>query len=70
MAAPAVAHHSFSEFDQRRLIEVSGTLTEVAWQNPHVRLRLKAVEVGKSVTWTSSATRSAFSRDSVSTPGR
>ena len=34
---PATAHHSFSAvFDRERPIEVSGTITEVEWANPHV----------------------------------
>ena len=45
------AHHSFSEFDQRKTIEISGTLSDVAWQNPHVRLKVQSVEAGRVVTW-------------------
>ncbi|MEJ1962059.1 MAG: DUF6152 family protein [Gammaproteobacteria bacterium] len=47
----AWSHHSFSEFDQQRTIEVSGTVTDVAWQNPHVRLKVQSQENGKLVTW-------------------
>jgi hypothetical protein len=45
------AHHSFSEYDQKRTIEIAGTLSEVAWQNPHVRLKVQSLEAGKVVTW-------------------
>jgi len=45
------AHHSFTEFDQKRTIEISGTLSDVAWQNPHVRLKVQSMEGGKIVTW-------------------
>lgn len=45
------AHHSFSEFDQSRTIEISGTLREVAWQNPHVRLKVQSEDAGSVVTW-------------------
>ena len=45
------AHHSFSEFDQSRTIEISGTLSEVAWQNPHVRLKVQSEDAGNVVTW-------------------
>ena len=47
----ASAHHSFAEFDQTRTIEITGTLTDVAWQNPHVKLKVKSMEGGREVTW-------------------
>ena len=34
---PVLAHHSFvAAFDRDRSIEVTGTVTEVEWLNPHV----------------------------------
>ena len=36
--APAVAHHSYVEFDSEKTIEIEGTLVAAAWQNPHSRL--------------------------------
>lgn len=47
----AHAHHSFAEYDQKKTIEVTGTLTDVAWQNPHVRLKVQSTEGGRVVTW-------------------
>jgi hypothetical protein len=47
----ACAHHSAAEYDPDRIIEFSGTLSEVAWQNPHVLLKVASVEAGTSTTW-------------------
>jgi Family of unknown function (DUF6152) len=39
--APAAAHHSFAAvFDRDRPIELTGTVTEVEWLNPHVWIYL------------------------------
>jgi hypothetical protein len=41
LAGPAVAHHSFAAFDQQKIVEIEGTLIEVNWVNPHVRLKVR-----------------------------
>jgi hypothetical protein len=53
VAAPGFsgAHHSSSEYDQKRITEIAGTLSEVLWQNPHAMLKVTVVEAGKSVVW-------------------
>jgi Family of unknown function (DUF6152) len=50
----ALAHHSISaEFDSTRRITLSGTLTKVAWGNPHsfFYLEVKDAKSGAVVTW-------------------
>lgn len=37
---PASAHHSFTMFDQTKKVEISGTVAEVQWTNPHVWVEL------------------------------
>jgi len=55
VAAPlaAAAHHSFrAQYDSEIVVEVSGTITEVAWTNPHARFYVAADdEDGETVTW-------------------
>jgi hypothetical protein len=40
-ALPAFAHHGWSSFDQDKPLYLSGTLTQVRWQNPHAEVMLK-----------------------------
>jgi Family of unknown function (DUF6152) len=42
LAAPVLAHHGWSSFDQDKPLYLSGTLTQVRWQNPHIEVMLRA----------------------------
>jgi hypothetical protein len=44
---PALAHHSSALiYDRERIAEAEGTITQVLWANPHVRLKLRGAEPG------------------------
>lgn len=38
--APALAHHSFAMFDEKKQVEIHGTVKEFLWTNPHSLLVL------------------------------
>ena len=40
IALPAFAHHSFSMFDQEKVVKLDGTVKELEWTNPHSWLRI------------------------------
>jgi hypothetical protein len=50
---PAFAHHPFaSEFDANAPVRVIGTVTQVNWSNPHVKIRVTTSAETGSETWT------------------
>jgi len=52
LAPAAWAHHSQSEFDFKRVVEVEGKVTRLDWRSPHARLYVDAVnEKGEVVHW-------------------
>lgn len=52
-SATALSHHSFSaEFDVGRPVNVTGTVTELEWTNPHAWIHLDvADDQGNSQAW-------------------
>jgi hypothetical protein len=56
-SSAAQAHHSYSEYDQARIVEIEGTLANVALYNPHAHFDVKtAGPDGREVTWRLEAT--------------
>ena len=53
MVMPVLAHHSFqAEYDENKLVTVNGTVTKVAWTNPHVMLNMDVRDdSGKIANW-------------------
>ena len=53
-AAPAFAHHPFAaEYDWKKPVTVSGTVTRFNWENPHSMLIVKGKnESGTEAEWT------------------
>ena len=51
VAAPALAHHSFAMFDQRKIMTLDGTVTEFQWTNPHAFIEMDVVSGGATTHW-------------------
>ena len=72
LSIPAWAHHSHTNYNTNESITLSGTITEVAWTNPHVWIYMEVANAkgvpqkwaleGGSVT---SLMRGGWQRDSL-----
>jgi hypothetical protein len=46
------SHHSFTRFDQERIVEIEGELVSYRWRNPHILFQVKGIDdAGKEVVW-------------------
>ena len=52
-AVPVLAHHSFAaEYDEKKPVKVSGTVTKMEWMNPHARFYVDVKDdTGKVTNW-------------------
>src|SRR5687768_313600 len=70
---PALAHHPFFvEYDWKKPVTVSGTITKVDWANPHAHIYVEAKDTnGQTRNWTfelggiSALTRAGWSKATV-----
>ena len=52
LSAPAYVHHSGAMFDRTRQTQVTGTVTEFQWTNPHASFKVDVLGAdGKTETW-------------------
>src|SRR2546425_8905783 len=49
LAAPLMAHHSSAMFDATKTTELTGTVKEFQWTNPHVWVQVNVDKAGASV---------------------
>ena len=52
MCAPVAAHHGNSAYDEEHQIDISGTVTEFVWSNPHCQVYMDVKDKqGKVMKW-------------------
>jgi hypothetical protein len=65
LAVPVLAHHAVgAEYDETKVVKLTGTVSKVEWTNPHARLYFDVAQPdGTKVTWNVELTaRSALVR--------
>lgn len=51
-ALPAYAHHSAAMFDRDRVVELTGTVKELQWTNPHIWIQVNVTNAaGTAQEW-------------------
>ena len=71
---PLVAHHSAAMFDNQKTMELTGTVKEFQWTNPHVWIQVNVDKAGVKEEWSveggspNSLSRNGW-RKSTFTPG-
>ena len=58
-ALPVAAHHTASMFESVKIVQLTGTITEVRWTNPHVNVMVNASlkSGGNAAPWLLEMTR-------------
>ena len=60
VSTPVFAHHGNAAFDVGKRLELTGTVTEWVWANPHCWLKFDVKDAsGKVVNWVAETTNSA-----------
>jgi hypothetical protein len=51
LAAPLMAHHSAAMFDNTKMTELTGTVKEFQWANPHIWIQVNVDKAGTKEEW-------------------
>jgi len=51
VGAPLLAHHSAAMFDPSKSTEVTGTVKELQWTNPHIWIQVNVDKTGTKEEW-------------------
>jgi hypothetical protein len=51
VGAPLLAHHSAAMFDPSKSTEITGTVKELQWTNPHIWIQVNVDKTGTKEEW-------------------
>jgi hypothetical protein len=51
VGAPLLAHHSAAMFDPSKSTEITGTVKELQWTNPHIWIQVNVDKTGAKEEW-------------------